>query len=409
MWSVSQVVGRVKDVLEESFADVWVVGEISNFRPASSGHVYFNLKDKTALLHVVLWRGDALRLRFEPRDGLEVIVHGRVTVYPPRGDFQLTIASMIRKGEGEQEAALRRLQEKLQKFGYFARERKRPLCRFPKRLALVTSPTGAALRDMLEILGRRWPSAEVIVCPVRVQGVGAAADMVRALKQLNRLEGIDTIILGRGGGSSEDLAAFNEEVLAQAIFASRIPVVSAVGHEIDVTIADLVADVRALTPSEAAELATPDRLALLGELGERGARLQQLMQGVWQLGRQRLHNLASRRVLRQPLERIRDLERKTDDLRDRLDRAMRKRREKWQGDLASAASRLESLSPLNVLARGYSLTRTEQHRLLWSVQQVQAGQRVETILTDGRFWSRIDPEPAAQARGQAENGSAADE
>ena len=280
----------------------------------------------------MIYRGVALRMRFDLRDGMRVIVRGRLTVYVPRGDYQLQIEEVQPKGIGPLELAFRQLKEKLFTQGFFDPARKKKLPRIPRRIVLVTSPTGSAVRDMLEILSRRWPAAEVWVCPVKVQGDGAAQDIADAIRRLNKLHAagaaaIDVLIVGRGGGSLEDLWAFNEEPVAQAIFASRIPVVSGVGHEDDLTIADLVADLRALTPSEAAEKVTPDRAAVLDWLEKLEARLRGLLMQQLELARARLDDLAGRRCFTAPLERIRDEERRLDDWNDRLQRATRQRLE----------------------------------------------------------------------------------
>src|SRR5262245_7181914 len=256
--SVSELTGQIKGVLEECFPVVWVSGEISNLSRPQSGHFYLTLKDDGAQIRAVMWRTAARAARFELHDGLEVICQGYLDVYPPRGGYQLVIQRMEPKGLGALERALRLLRERLAAEGLFDPARKRPLPRFPRRIALVTSPTGAAIRDFLEVLRRRWSAVHVLIVPVRVQGDGAAQEIAAGIELVNRLaDPIDVVGVGRGGGSMKDLWAFNEEIVVRAIFASRIPVVSAVGHEIDVTLADLVADVRALTPSEAAERVVP--------------------------------------------------------------------------------------------------------------------------------------------------------
>jgi exodeoxyribonuclease VII large subunit len=387
--TVRELTADVKAVIETGFQNVWIVGEISSLSRPSSGHLYFSLKDKEALVRAVVWRSTAQRLGFQPHDGLEVIGRGKLTVYPPRGDYQLVLDELHPKGLGIQDLALRKLKEKLAALGWFAPERKKPLPRFPRRLALVTSLSGAAVRDMLEILGRRWPLAEVWVVGVRVQGAGAAIEIASVLKFLDRLPQIDTILLGRGGGSSEDLSAFNDEIVAKAIFECRIPIISAVGHEIDVTIADLVADRRALTPSEAAELATPDREELLQHLRQRSHRLVDLMRGRINALKHRLAGLSQSRVLRQPLEAVREREQRLDDWHERLRRAMNQRLERHRHALAARAAQLDSLSPLNVLARGYSLTRIDG-KLLHSVQSVVVGDALEIILADGRLQAAVE-------------------
>jgi exodeoxyribonuclease VII large subunit len=243
--SVSELTRQVKEVVEGGFPNVWVGGEVSNLSRPSSGHLYLKLKDSQARLNAVVYRGVALRLKFDLHDGMEVIARGRLNVYVPHGEYQLSVEELQPKGIGPLELAFRQLKEKLSVRGYFDPKRKKRLPRFPRRVVLVTSPTGAAVRDMLETLGRRWPAAEVWVCPVPVQGDGAGLKIAEAIGRLNRIRGIDVLIVGRGGGSLEDLWAFNEECVAQAIYASRIPVVSGVGHETDYTIADMVADARA--------------------------------------------------------------------------------------------------------------------------------------------------------------------
>ncbi len=389
--TVGQLTLQIKALVENTFDSVWVTGEISSLTRASSGHVYLSLKDATALVRCVIWRTTAQRGRLEYDEGMEVLVRGKLSVYAPRGDYQLVIDEIQPRGLGAQELALKKLKEKLAKLGYFAAERKRPIPRFPRRIALVTSPTGAAIRDMLEILGRRWPMVEVLVCGVRVQGEGAAEEIATALRRLDLLANVDVVLLGRGGGSSEDLAAFNTEKVAQAIFASRHPVISAVGHEIDVTLADLVADRRALTPSEAAELATPDRGELDKFMQQRGQRLLALLAARFQIASRRLAEFAERRIFKQPLERIRNQERKLDEWEGRLRRAMANRLHKARQLANAHTARLESLSPLNVLARGYSLTRTwpERH-VVSSVRDVKAGAILEILIADGKLRTRVE-------------------
>jgi exodeoxyribonuclease VII large subunit len=390
--SVSELTAEIKGVLEEGFASVWVSGEVSNLARPGSGHVYLVLKDGQAQLRAVIWRGIALRLRFDPRDGLEVIVRGRMTVYPPRGDYQLVIEELHPKGIGARELALRQLCERLFGMGYFDPKRKKPLPRFPRRVALVTSPSGAAVRDMLEILGRRWRATEVWVCPVRVQGDGAAEDIAAAIRRVNRLGGVDVLIVGRGGGSTEDLWAFNEEIVAHAIYESRIPVVSAVGHEIDVTVADRVADRRALTPSEAAELVVPSRDELAEWLRGQEKRLRALLVGHLKQARRRWEELVDRPAFRLPLERVRERERWLDELSGRMERAVRQRLALARQLVEATAGRLETLSPLNVLARGYSLTRTETGEVVRSAEQVRPGDRLITTVQHGRIVSRVEAE-----------------
>jgi exodeoxyribonuclease VII large subunit len=409
--TVSELTRDVKTLIEDAFATgVWVEGEVSNLRKHSSGHWYLTLKDKDARLNTVIYRGINMRLKFDLRDGQTVIARGQMSVYMPHGEYQLQVAEVYPKGIGELDLALRQLREKLQLKGYFDPRRKTPLPRVPRRLALVTSPTGAAVRDVLEILTRRWPAVEVVVYPVRVQGDGAAQEIAAAVGHLNRLHAggvlpVDVMIVGRGGGSLEDLWAFNEECVADAIFASRIPVVSAVGHETDVTIADLVADHRALTPTHAATDVVPDRQELLTGLLAWEARLHDGMTRRLEQARRRLDDLAGRRAFRLPLERVREQERRLDDWAERLQRAGRQRLARCRERLEATAARLESVSPLGVLARGYSLTQTEAGDVLRDAAAVRPGDRVRTRLHRGRIVARVEamefePDPLDAARRQ---------
>ena len=395
-FTVTALNTAVKARLEEHFPGVWVAGEVSNFVRASSGHLYFTLKDNQSAVRCCMWRAFAFRMRFDPRNGMDVIVRGGLTVFPPRGDYQLIVEELQPKGIGAAELALRQLKEKLLQRGYFDPKRKRPLPRYPRRIGLIASPTGAAIRDMLEILARRWPLADAVVRPSRVQGDGAAEELAAAVRQLgglhklNRLP-LDAIVLGRGGGSSEDLAAFNEEIVADAIHQCSVPVVSAVGHEIDVSIADLVADYRALTPSQAIAALCPDREELGDEMIDFADRLRDAMLHRVQLGRQRLDKLADRPAFRKPLDRIRDLEQRLDDTGRRLHRAVSHTIRRADDRLAGMADHLEGLSPLNVLKRGYSLTRSaDGERLIRSADDVRPGDQLITRVDRGEIVSRVE-------------------
>ena len=317
-----------------------------------------------------------------------------------RGEYQLQIEEVQPKGIGALELAFRQLKEKLSVKGYFKPERKKKLPRIPRRVALITSGTGSAVRDMLEILGRRWPAAEVWVMPVRVQGEGAREEIAAAIERINKIAGpgttskpgpVDVLILGRGGGSLEDLWPFNEELVANAIYNSRIPVVTGIGHEDDLTIADMVADKRALTPSEAAEFVVPNQTEVVKWLAGLEARCQALLTRNLELARSRLDALAGRHCFREPLQRIQDEERRLDDLLERLRRAMQQRMVQARTRLEAQTAQLESLSPLNVLARGYSLTRKEADRsVVRSAAQVQPGDRLLTHLHQGEIIARVE-------------------
>jgi exodeoxyribonuclease VII large subunit len=325
---------------------------------------------------------------------MAVIVRGGLTVYEPRGEYQLIAEELHPKGIGAAELALRQLKEKLLAKGYFDPTRKRPLPRFPKRVALVASATGAAVRDMLELLAQRWPVAQVVVYPSRVQGDGAAENVaanLRFLSQLhvNRLLPLDAVVIGRGGGSAEDLWAFNEEIVADAIFECAVPVVSAVGHETDVTVADLVADRRAETPSAAIVALVPDRRELLIGLEETEQRIHDAMTNRVRISQVRLNQLVDRSAFRQPLQRIRELEAKLRESSDRLLRAARYRLERGQSQVAALAEQLEALSPLGVLQRGYSLTRRGDGVVVRSSNDVAPGEVLTTRLAEGEILSRV--------------------
>jgi exodeoxyribonuclease VII large subunit len=390
--SVSQLTQAIKDTLEGEFPAVWVAGEISNFSRPQSGHCYLTLKDDDAQIRAVMWRMAASRVRFDLDDGLEVVCQGYLDVYAPRGSYQLVIQRIEPRGVGALELALRQLRDRLAREGLFAPERKRRLPRFPRRIAFVTSPTGAAVRDFLEVLRRRWHGVHVMIVPVRVQGEGAAAEIAAGIELVNRLATeFDVLVVGRGGGSLEDLWAFNEEVVVRAIHASRIPVVSAVGHEIDVTLSDLVADVRALTPSEAAERIVPLAEEILAYLDAQQQRLTTALRTRAGGSRARLDALAACRVFRRPLERTQLLSRGLDELQARARRAIGRHVELARRSLDARSGQLDSLSPLAVLARGYSLTtRLDDDRLVRSGNDASAGDRVRTRLRDAELLCRVE-------------------
>ncbi|HEV3342914.1 MAG TPA: exodeoxyribonuclease VII large subunit [Pirellulales bacterium] len=392
VWSVSELTAQIKDLLEGQFQSVWVSGEISNFSRPQSGHCYFTLKDERAQIRAVLWRTAAMRLRFELEDGIEVVCQGDLDVYAPRGSYQLVVRQIEPKGIGALELALRKLKERLSAEGLFDPARKRPLPRFPRRVAFVTSPTGAAIRDFLEVLRRRFQGVDVLVVPTRVQGDGAAHEIAAAIGLVNRLhDPVDCLVVGRGGGSLEDLWAFNEEPVVRAIHASRIPVVSAVGHEIDVTLADLVADVRALTPSEAAELVVPAADEIASLLRHHQKRLLLALRRRAGGSRTRLEWLAARRAFRKPFDLLHDLERRLDELSSRGDRAMRQRLALGRRHLDATTARLDSLSPLGVLGRGYSLTqRLGDGRLIRDAAQISPGDLLSTRFAQGQAISRVE-------------------
>ncbi|GBD35210.1 Exodeoxyribonuclease 7 large subunit [bacterium HR36] len=402
--TVTELTALIREMLEEAFGNVWVCGEISNYKQYTSGHVYFTLKDGQAQIRCVLWRDAARQLRFQPEDGLQVLVRGRVSVYPQRGDYQLYVWEMQPRGLGPLELAFRQLYEKLQKRGWFAPERKRPLPRVPRRIGIITSPRGAVIRDMLRILGRRWPLAEVWVCPVTVQGDTAPEEIATALHWFSRLATVvDVVIVARGGGSAEDLWAFNEESVAAAIRLcsdSGVPVVSAIGHEVDWTIADYVADKRAATPSEAAEMVVPDQQQVRHYLRQLQTRLVQGLQRRVTSAHQQLQSFQRRPALKRPLDRVHHLKQELDEWNDRLTRSMLRLLIGWRETLGHFAAHLQVLSPLQVLQRGYSLTWKEGNAvLLRSVEGLAAGDLLITQLASGRIRSRV---VSLEANGEAQ-------
>ena len=382
--SVTQLTGYIKLLLDrdEILSQTCVRGELSNYKIHSSGHHYFTLKDEGAVISCVLFRSDAMRLRFRPESGMKVILTGRVSLFPRSGQYQLYVSHMQPDGAGDLAVAFEQLKQRLQAQGVFDAAHKKPLPRYPERVALVTSPTGAAVRDMIRILGRRWPLTSVLVCPVRVQGEGAAEEIAAMLELVDAAGLADVIITGRGGGSLEDLWAFNEEIVARAIYRCKTPVISAVGHEPDVTIADFAADVRAATPSNGAELAVCDRTELRAFLEQQARRMEKAQERRLELLRQRLRRLSERPVLRSPEGSLQQKELLLELLRQRLERAAAAAVEKRQRQFAALSGRLDALSPLKVLARGYAVA-TRQEQVLHSVAQLSPGEEIRLRLVDG--------------------------
>jgi len=344
--TVSDVNERIKIVLEDTFFDLWIEGEVSNLRTPSSGHTYLTLKDEHSQLRSVLFKMQRRYLRFDPKDGVLVIVRGRLSVYEPRGEYQLVIDYMEPKGVGALQLAFEQLKSRLAQAGFFDLARKRPLPMLPRAIGIVTSPTGAVIRDMLQILRRRFMNLHVCLYPVRVQGAGAAEEIARGIAALNDYPGIDVIIVARGGGSIEDLWAFNEEHVAQAIYGSAVPVISAVGHEIDYTIADFVADVRAPTPSAAAELVIHRKSELQDGLQIAVQRLERAMRHHLEGLHARLNASQQRRVLQDPWAPLHTLEQRLDELNVRLARAIRSRLHRAQEVLERGAAAVTYLNPL---------------------------------------------------------------
>jgi exodeoxyribonuclease VII large subunit len=386
-WTVTEVNRYLRDLLESdhNLADLWIQGEISNFSKPRSGHIYFTLKDERAAMRCVMWRNNAQRLAYLPKDGDSVEVHGSISVYETGGQYQLYADTIKPLGEGALYQEFLRLKSKLEAEGLFDEERKRPIPRWPTRIGIVTSPTGAALRDVLDTLRRRYPLVEVILAPSAVQGREAPAGIIAGLRDLNRAAVPDVILLARGGGSIEDLWAFNDEGVARAIAASEVPLITGVGHETDFTIADFVADLRAPTPTAAAELATPNRDDLIVDLNEATQRLAQItLMGVGDQ-RWRLNDLVHRLKRLSPEARIQSDRQRLDELTNRAATSLAHHLDLLRAHLNAAEQRLTDLNPHTVLSRGYALVSKADGRNVRSVDQVEAGDPLNVQVSDGQF------------------------
>ncbi len=432
--TVSELTQEIKDILEDKFPDVWVEGEISNLRIPPSGHTYFTLKDESSQIRAVLFKMQARSLRFAPEDGLHIVCRGRVSLYEKRGDYQLILESIEPKGIGALQLALLQLKEKLEKEGLFDPAHKKPIPMVPQKIGIVTSPTGAVIRDMLHVLKRRFENLHILLYPVRVQGEGASNEIAEAVSYFNRWTDVDVMILGRGGGSLEDLWAFNEEAVARAIYHSKIPIISAIGHETDYTISDFVADLRAPTPSAAAELAVRDKREIKNILRYLRGRLEdevvQMYQEhrthlshlvrifrepekkieeyllrmddlvnrlrlltSWILGRKRekqLH-LSANLLLRNPMEKLKNLRLSISENRRQMAQSVKHAIQIHRQRVAGTLGKLDSLSPLSILQRGYSITRKlPSLQVLRDATLVKEGDRVEVKLFRGTLLCGVE-------------------
>lgn len=408
--TVSQLTQQVKGLLEKQIGLVWVRGEISNFKPSPSGHVYFSLKDEGASLSCAMFRGASSKMRFAVKDGMEVLVRGRISVYAPRGNYQLIAESMEPLGAGALQLAFEQLKKKLAAEGLFDAAHKKPIPPFPRRVVLITSPTGAALQDMLNVLGRRNAGISLLIAPTLVQGNEACAQLAAALGVVNKFDLADVIIIGRGGGSMEDLWCFNDEVVVRAVAASRIPVISAVGHEVDFTLCDFAADLRAPTPSAAAELVSKNRVELLDSLRQQAGRLR--MAAINRTGALRQRVMAFEARLVSPAEKVARVGRRLEELELRLTHGLQNRLPPLRQDIDEAqakitrlverqlsdrkrelergAASLEALSPLKVLGRGYTLVKdSATGHYVKSRHDAEAGHRVKLIFHDGESQAEI--------------------
>lgn len=382
--TVSQLTGHIKATLESAFESVLVTGEVSNFKKhIPSGHAYFSLKDESATMSAVMWRSRVNQLFFTPEDGMKVIARGRITVYPPRGNYQIDVASLQPAGMGELQVAFEKLKQKLFEEGLFDEIHKKPLPKFPSRIGLVTSGTGAAIRDIVTVIQRRFPSVELILYPVRVQGSGAAAEIAQAIRDLNRYGELDVIITGRGGGSLEDLWAFNEEIVARAIFDSEIPIVSAVGHEVDYSIADLAADLRAPTPSAAAEITVPDRREMLEIINDFAYTLGRLVFDLMREKRETIRQLLKTYSFNKPYDLMRSFSQRVDELDRQLNSTMTHRVDITNAHVTSLHRRLESLNPDRVLHRGYAMV-YDGEKILQSKSETVRHGKGDIRFKDGR-------------------------
>lgn len=383
--SVSELNARIKGLIESDpvLGSVYVRGELSNYKVYPSGHHYFTLKDAESSLRCVMFRSAASKLRFRPESGMRVTAWGRVAVYPRDGAYQLYCEGLMPEGAGDLQVAYEQLKAKLADEGLFDPAHKKSIPRYPERIAVITSSAGAAVHDIIRVLRKRWPVAKVVLLPVRVQGVEAPPEIAGALRYANKYRVADVIITGRGGGSIEDLWAFNDERVARAIYASELPVISAVGHEPDVTIADFVADLRAATPSNAAELVAPDMSELRDALRSAAARLDQAVDRGLSQRRAALTELSSRRVMQSPTGFIDQRRLELDSIRLRLDAAATGRLNRERQEFARLAAKLDALSPLKVLGRGYSIALDAEGRAVREAAQLKAGDKLDLRLSRG--------------------------
>lgn len=391
IYTVTEITREIKAVLEKSFPTVWVEGEISNYTLHSSGHRYFTLKDENAQIRCTLWRFRGDWLRFEPEDGMKVIALGNISVYERNGQYQLDVIELIPAGLGKLQIAFQRLKERLFQEGLFDEEHKKPIPEFPESIGLVTSPTGAAITDIIRIIQKRFPTVRIIVNPVRVQGEGAEEEIVRAICEFNEFAQIDVMIIGRGGGSLEDLWAFNQETVARAIHDSKIPVISAVGHQIDFTISDFVADLRAATPSAAAQMVVKDKEELLKELRSATQKLSSYQTSLIEYLKQRLKTAQHSYGFRRPLDLISQRWQRVDELSRQILNRIKNYFEFTKKSLSLKDENLRALSPLSVLKRGYSVARKlPELEIIKNAGLLKKEDRLEVKFFKGRVESKVE-------------------
>ncbi|MEG2380198.1 MAG: exodeoxyribonuclease VII large subunit [Oscillospiraceae bacterium] len=390
--SVTQVNLYIKEIFnrDDVLTDVLVKGELSNFKAHSSGHMYMSLKDETGVMRAVMFRSAASKVNFKPENGMKVVVHGRISVYERDGQYQLYIDKMTQDGVGDLHVAFEKLKVKLNEEGLFAPEHKKPLPHYPKKIGVVTAPTGAAIRDILNILSRRFSYSDVVLYPVLVQGENSAASVAEAIKYLDNMGDVDVMIIGRGGGSIEDLWAFNEEIVARAIYDSKTPIVSAVGHEIDFTISDFVADLRAPTPSAAAELVVPSQIELVEKFNNVYTRLYRQATQIVEKKRMTLKYFIDKPVLSNPIMKINENRLRLDGVSRMFENAYTNVLERKRQNLNVSVSKLDGLSPLSTMTRGFSVVKDDKGEVVKSTTQVKSGDMLTLVVTDGEISTTVN-------------------
>lgn len=388
-FTVTEITRRIKSLLEGTIPNISVEGEISGLKASPSGHIYFCLKDNNALIDAVVWRSAAMKLKDIPKDGEKVVARGKISVYEPRGRYQLVVTSFQTSGKGDLWRKFEELKEKLAAEGLFDQERKVPIPESPKTIGIVTSPTGAALQDILKIVRRRAPGMKIVVSPALVQGKGSAADIASAVQKLDLWGGADVIIVGRGGGSLEDLWSFNEETVARAIASAKTPIVSAVGHETDFTIADFVADARAATPSEAAEKIAPDQNYLRGRVAHAATVLARALSGHIREQRERMSSMSRMRAYNKPLDMFMPLWQRLDDTLSDYRTIMERKLEQADNRVRLASTRLEAMSPFSVLARGYAVALDSKGKPITDSTSVHPGDKVTVEVHRGKISAAV--------------------
>lgn len=390
IYTVTEITRDIQTLLEDHFPEVWVEGEVTNLSSSAKGHTYFSLKDEAAILKCALFASNGRRVKFRLENGLKVLCYGQISSYPPRGEYQLILEIVEPQGLGALQLAFEQLKQRLEKEGLFDPRRKKPIPFLPGRIGIVTSRSGKAIRDILKVIDERFPESHILIRDVRVQGEGAAEEIARAIRDFNQFGKIDVLLVGRGGGSLEDLWAFNEEVVARAIFTSKIPVISCVGHELDYTIADFVADVRAGTPSMAAEMVVPDKTELLEAIEDHTHRLRAALLEKVTLLSERLRAQRESVFFRRPERIFLPMEQRLDDLTATLKKALSGWIEKQENRFLLHIGKLEALSPLKVMRRGFSVTYGPSGEILRNVKRLSPGDIVKTRLDQGSFSSRVE-------------------